>query len=844
MSDRKTPRFNRDDADEHYADPARAGQRPGVPPGVRPGASSGVQAGIPSAAQSAYAEDPLIELARIVSESAHTSPANVAYEGEPYSGEAATPVAPAAPAAPQEYSLPDDFGSDLEAELMAELAPVYTPEAQPAGEPAPQSTPQVAPPAAGVQPEARRAEPPRVTHPLPRATPRVPAGEQAAHSIPASEARRAAQASRIEERAAEPAQDFGYAGIPGYETEPFFDPSAYTTPQSQSQAQPQSQPVDDSSRYTDAAVEALEAAVQEELRLAGYVADAPAGYEAEPFRYEPQPVAPEPVQQEPFVQAPEPIQAEPEYAREVATPQAYEPVEPEALYASAQAGELRGSFDQDYAQSYGQDAYPGEPAAFAPQEPVFSDAPAFSHDAGYSDAELRATERRAPAVDTPAFAEPQAAAPVEPRFDVDDMQWPVAEGQGGVPGYGEPHFDDGQRLGGQRQDDDFELDDIFEAEETAAPQRLSQGVLPEHPKAEKRAAPRAEPKRRGLVAAAAVGAIVVLGGGAFLLSGLFGGDGASGPPVRIAAEKGPFKVFPEATKASAEPSPSKAIYDRVAGVQPRDEQLVPREEEPISAVPTTGGDDLRTVGGNIQEPDTPARPKRVRTVVVRPDGTIIAAPDLPGASASVEPPKADAAPTLDTTPQAAPGANANIRTVNARPVDSMAEAAGNSVMDSNGEARVPSTPLSSAAGAAVGETLMPRPKPEAPETRVASAEPAGNAPIQRSGPLDLTGGNIAQPTNTPRAAAATSSANIPSGSYVVQVSSQRTLEQAEQAYASMQRRFPSVLGNVQAVYPSVDLGDRGTFYRVRIVAGGQAEANDLCSQLKAAGGDCFVRRSE
>ncbi|PTW60037.1 sporulation related protein [Breoghania corrubedonensis] len=810
MSDRKTPPFNRGQAEEQYADPTQADTRPAQQ----------------TAAQSPYAEDPLVELARIVSESAHTAPVTpgyaTGYEGAPQPRR--DPV-PEAPAEPRDYSLPDDFGSDLEAELMAELAPVYAPEPQARPQPQFEAPGQQQPSAPQVEP--RRAEPARVVHPMPRATPHVPAGDPSTHAIPASEARRLealAREQRAPEPRVEPPVDYGQFEEPAYQGEPFFDPLAYSSPQPD--------PVDDSARYADAAAEALEAAVQEELRLAGYAGDFNEGYAEEP-------AAPEPVRQQ-FVQD-EPV---PEVVRaDVAAPQSYGADSPDAFYNPSQAGALRGSFDQDYAPSYAQEIYPEQPAVYAQQEPVFPDVPSSSE-----------PEPVAPSLRVPSPAAPELVAQVEPRFDVDDMQWPAAEGsldmradeRGAVPGYDEPRFDDGQGYARQPQDD-FELDDIFEAEETAAPQRVPQGVLPEHPKAEKRAAPRAEPKRRGMMAAAAVGAIVVLGGGAFLVSGLFGSDGPSGPPVRIAAEAGPFKVFPEATKASADPSPSKAIYDRVAGVQSRDEQLVPREEEPVSAVPTTDGNDLRTVGADGIAADTPARPKRVRTVVVRPDGTIIAAPDLPGTSASADDPQTAQAPTLDATPQAAPGADANIRTINARPVDSMAEATGNGVVGNmaDGEARVPTTPERSAtSGDAAGETLMPRPKPEAPETRVAAATPVSNAPIQRSGPLDLTGGNTSQPAAAARPAASTGSASVPSGSYVVQVSSQRTLEQAQQAYASMQRQFPSILGNVQAAYPSVDLGDRGTFYRVRIVAGGQAAANDLCTRLKDAGGDCFVRRSE
>lgn len=78
--------------------------------------------------------------------------------------------------------------------------------------------------------------------------------------------------------------------------------------------------------------------------------------------------------------------------------------------------------------------------------------------------------------------------------------------------------------------------------------------------------------------------------------------------------------------------------------------------------------------------------------------------------------------------------------------------------------------------------------------------------------------------------------------YVVQVTSQRSSEAASDAYAGLQRRFPSVLGKLSAVIVPADLGDKGMFYRVRIPVGNRDDAIELCENLQDAGGDCFARR--
>jgi hypothetical protein len=77
----------------------------------------------------------------------------------------------------------------------------------------------------------------------------------------------------------------------------------------------------------------------------------------------------------------------------------------------------------------------------------------------------------------------------------------------------------------------------------------------------------------------------------------------------------------------------------------------------------------------------------------------------------------------------------------------------------------------------------------------------------------------------------------------VQVTSQRTQDQAQAAYTALQRKFPSVLGSQAPLIEAATLDSRGTFYRVSIPANSREAAVSFCENLKAAGGDCFVRRN-
>ena len=82
----------------------------------------------------------------------------------------------------------------------------------------------------------------------------------------------------------------------------------------------------------------------------------------------------------------------------------------------------------------------------------------------------------------------------------------------------------------------------------------------------------------------------------------------------------------------------------------------------------------------------------------------------------------------------------------------------------------------------------------------------------------------------------------PTGSYVVQVSSQKSEQDAQTAWRQLQAKYTNVLSNAQVSFKRVDLGDRGTFYRAMVGPfGSRDEAVQVCTNLKAAGGQCVIQ---
>jgi len=132
-----------------------------------------------------------------------------------------------------------------------------------------------------------------------------------------------------------------------------------------------------------------------------------------------------------------------------------------------------------------------------------------------------------------------------------------------------------------------------------------------------------------------------------------------------------------------------------------------------------------------------------------------------------------------------------------------------------------------------------------------TASPPRNPPAATnangSAPLSLTP-QPSQPEPAPTQVAAANpsqaAAASTSGGYVVQVSSQKNEADAQASYRTLQSKFPNVLGSRTPLIKRADLGEKGVYYRAMVGPfGSQDEANQLCGNLKTAGGQCVVQRN-
>ncbi|WP_162244723.1 SPOR domain-containing protein [Aureimonas sp. Leaf454] len=358
--------------------------------------------------------------------------------------------------------------------------------------------------------------------------------------------------------------------------------------------------------------------------------------------------------------------------------------------------------------------------------------------------------------------------------------------------------------------------------------------------------------------------IVMLGGSvaALALVGVIGfalwtpGEGsnlvASGEPLLIKADTTPFKTVPKDPGGRSIPNQNKAVYDRVAApaaqLAPQQQALLTQSEEPLELPPTDDGtpgvydDSLPGVDlvdneglglksearmdASDAAPVPVLQPRKVRTMVVRPDGTLV-----PSEMQAVETAAASTAPIVaGSSAPAAPSALIEVASVEPRPDTSAAP-----------------QPVAEAdlAPSVAPEPVVAAPEPvasTAPEPATDVAPPPATLPVEPAADTASAIPPAADPMEVAAIAPPAPVAPMPTGGYFVQISSQPSEALAQKSLQSLGARYSGVIEGRAVGIQSAEIPGKGTFYRVRIAAASKTEAASLCNRLKAAGGNCFVAR--
>lgn len=430
-----------------------------------------------------------------------------------------------------------------------------------------------------------------------------------------------------------------------------------------------------------------------------------------------------------------------------------------------------------------------------------------------------------------------------------DAPFPYESGapQGGDPHSAlqpfEAHYDDHPEiaLGGFDETGGGTSDEAFFQE----PGRADAEFLGPDPEAAPEAGPAAAPKerkgRRILMAASGLIGVLALGG-ALAFAYKTGGDSSiasAGKPPLIQADNSPVKVAPDEPGGKEFPHKNKKIYDRLQGKDDAGgtEKIVPREEEVAASAASSGGQIASSGGQQSSEqagPETTGAtgqadgsPRKVKTLMVRPDGSIVAA-EQPAQPAQ-------------STQQSGTTSTAALRDTGADNGAGVAVTMPQSGQDNT------NTDGSNAKVVKAPEAPSPAQQEEqqvasAAQTQQAEPQASASRPEPESAPLPQ------QKPATPQAqASASASASATPGTsgseYVVQVAARKSQTDALAAFADMQQKYPQLLSGYRPLIQRADLGQKGIWYRLNV---GPVEdkkvASTLCQKLKSAGmSSCLVR---
>ena len=402
---------------------------------------------------------------------------------------------------------------------------------------------------------------------------------------------------------------------------------------------------------------------------------------------------------------------------------------------------------------------------------------------------------------------------------------------------------------------------------------------------------RAQSRRPAMI----MGAIACVGlsliGGTFALRA----NGVSGTRAvaLIKANEEPVKIVPKSPGGSVVANQDASILDKVSGtkisadvvattkVATKDEQPIDLAQAPKPARPAALAGQAVTIAvappASLQPaPLQPApsagaifgEPKKVKTVQVRPDGSLISANanvvpafgTQAGATSAAVPGTPMARPTLASlpiaTPKTPPATPAT--TIAALATATAAPATATAAPATATPAPAPATPAPATASAVpakpVVKAVVPKatvraipiakaeakaePKPEPKQDAAAVADP--NAPLQL-GPAGKSSKaakiRLADASATP--VGARRDATPSSGGFAVQLGASPKEADARDMSSRAGKQYASALDGHQ---PSVRAGEKdgSPIYRVRVGNLSREDATALCTKLKASGGSCFV----
>ncbi|HVW94024.1 MAG TPA: SPOR domain-containing protein [Devosia sp.] len=374
--------------------------------------------------------------------------------------------------------------------------------------------------------------------------------------------------------------------------------------------------------------------------------------------------------------------------------------------------------------------------------------------------------------------------------------------------------------------------------------------------------------------------LVAIGFGLYWALGMGHHEGAA--PV-LTADATPAKTIPP---KPADTTPHSVVMDELSGnpAKPAAETLVSRDQ---TRAPD-GTTQVAAVSSPTPAPDDASLANRkVRTVTVRPDGTIISGDDsvAGGTALPVDRPNVPAVPGVAVANASEPAALPAVVPAATRPAavpsidtsgvpsdDPIAQAIAASAPDiagGSGPANAAAAPADQVASAdpatsSADAPPVPMPRTMRPEVTVADTgdaaaapKPAPTSPVNAvvqddtpAKPMKLLGdtpaakpGRRAEVTHTTGASTGASpvvDASAVPGTAHVQLASQPSEAAAQSTASALEKRFGNLFNGAKLTVVRADLGGKGVYYRVEMPTSSLGDAQQLCASIKSNGGDCVA----
>jgi hypothetical protein len=266
------------------------------------------------------------------------------------------------------------------------------------------------------------------------------------------------------------------------------------------------------------------------------------------------------------------------------------------------------------------------------------------------------------------------------------------------------------------------------------------------------------------------------------------------------------------TPPAPAPKPLAAVQSDPGPKPPAaDGQLAPAPDTPIVA-PSDG-----LGGAPASAPTLFPSARRVKTVSVRPDGTLISS---------------DSEPETPVVENPAPAPSPVVR----KPENAGAALAATPTIDLSAK---PAAKSSARVNVAKADAPDPADAANAPQQLVPVAHAAKPEKPHKPKPAVVADAtpSAAETNTTPTFETAPAG-----GGWAVQLAAPRSESEAQGAIARLQNKYNGDLGSSSLAVHKAEVNGE-TIYRVRAGGLSKAEALSLCSKLKASGGDCFVARN-